>query len=144
MAATAAGVFRRTAIEPADQRVSWQRSDQAFFAAGACHILAWACRECWRDRPIEIAAVRGVGERPLLHVFALWSGWALDHSGWNPEPQLLEVNAHFEGRQLECVKIRGGLATFCQRHDHRMPHQYCRDPRQRARDYVSRRSPPWA
>jgi hypothetical protein len=144
MAATAAGAFRRTAIERADQRVSWQRSDQAFFAAGACHILAWACRESYRDRPIEIAAMRCVGERALLHVYALWNGWAFDHSGWNPEPRLLEANARFEGRQLECVRIRDGLAAFCRQHDHRMPQQYWRDPRPRAHEYVNRHSPLWA
>jgi len=36
-----AGMFRRTPEERADQEVSWRRTDQAFFAAGACHILAW-------------------------------------------------------------------------------------------------------
>lgn len=35
-----AGLFRRTDAERADQLLSWQRDDQAFFAAGACHILA--------------------------------------------------------------------------------------------------------
>ncbi|MFE2612861.1 hypothetical protein ACFXA2_04510 [Micromonospora chalcea] len=41
MAVTAAGVFRRTPQERADQRLAWERADQPFFAAGACHILAW-------------------------------------------------------------------------------------------------------
>jgi len=43
----AAGVYRRTQAEREDQLLSWQRGDRAFFAAGACHILAW------RSRPIS-------------------------------------------------------------------------------------------
>ena len=96
VAAEAAGAFRRTAIERSDQRIAWKRADQAFFAAGACHILAWACRDLYLDRSIEVTALRSVGERHVFHAYAVWNGWAFDHSGWNPEPQLLAVNADFE------------------------------------------------
>ncbi|GAB3334627.1 hypothetical protein GCM10027452_08150 [Micromonospora halotolerans] len=141
--AEAAGVFRRTAIERSDQRISWERTDQAFFAAGACHILAWVCRESHPDRPIEIAGVRMAGDWQVFHVYALWEGWAFDHSGWNPEPQLMAANTAFEGRPLERITITEGLAQFCATHHSRMPDQYWRDPLPRARDYVSRYTPPW-
>ncbi|RKN16598.1 hypothetical protein D7147_22840 [Micromonospora musae] len=144
MAAEAAGAFRRTAIERSDQRVAWERADQAFFAAGACHILAWVCRDSYSDRSIEVAAVRLAGELQVVHAYAVWEGWAFDHSGWNPEPQLLAVNAAFEGRPLERVKITVDLAEFCAEHYHRRPDQYWRDPLPRARDYLSRYIPPWA
>ncbi|MGW1447182.1 hypothetical protein ACWCO3_02665 [Micromonospora sp. NPDC002411] len=144
MAAEAAGSFRRTAIERSDQRVAWERADQAFFAAGACHILAWVCRASYPDRLIEVTAVRLVGERHVFHVYAVWEGWAFDHSGWNPEPQLLAANARFEGHPLETVGITVDLAEFCADHHHRMPDQYWRDPLPRARAYVGRHSPPWA
>ncbi|MFG1891680.1 hypothetical protein ACGFIR_27885 [Micromonospora sp. NPDC049051] len=144
MAAEAAGTFRRTQIERSDQRIAWERTDQAFFAAGACHILAWVCRESYADRPIEIAAVRFAGERQVFHVYALWDGWAFDHSGWHPESQLLAVNTEFEGRPLEQVKITDSLAEFCEEHLSRMPNQYWLDPLPRARKYVSRYIPPWA
>ncbi|MEV6526573.1 hypothetical protein AB0M43_32040 [Longispora sp. NPDC051575] len=143
MTATASGAFRRTPIERSDQRVSWERTDQAFFASGACHILAWTCRDLYPDRPIGIAAARFVGERPLLHTYALWNDWAFDQSGWNPERQLLAVNAEFEGHPLERTLITSSLAEFCDRHTHRMPHQYWADPLPRARAYVSRHVPPW-
>ena len=93
VAAIAAGAFRRTAIERSDQRVAWERTDQAFFAAGACHILAWVCRDSYPDRPIEIAGVCLADDSQVLHTYAIWDGWAFDHSGWNPEPQLLLVNS---------------------------------------------------
>ena len=143
MAVQAAGAFRRTPIERSDQRVAWQRADQAFFAAGACHVLAWVCRDAFPERAVELASVRFAGEQQVFHTFATWDGWAFDHSGWNPEPELLAVNQAFEGHPLERVRISVDLAQFCEQHNHRMPNQYWQDPRPRARDYVARHLPPW-
>ncbi len=128
MTAQAAGTFRRTEIERSDQRVAWDRTDQAFFAAGACHVLAWACRDAYPDRSIGIEAVRFEGEQQVFHTYATWDDWTFDHSGWNPEPQLLAVNTDFEGHQLQRVRIKVALADFCEQHYHRMPHQYWRRP----------------
>ncbi|WP_018351875.1 hypothetical protein [Longispora albida] len=143
MTVIAAGVFRRTAIERSDQRVSWERADQAFFASGACHILAWACRDVYPGQPVEIAVARHAGEWMPLHAYAVWEGWAFEQSGWNPEPEFIAVNADFEGRPLERLVITSGLAEFCEKYQHRMPHQYWADPVPRAREYVGRYLPPW-
>ncbi|MGC4868680.1 hypothetical protein ACLQ3B_24960 [Micromonospora sp. DT53] len=43
-----------------------------------------------------------------------WGGWAFDHSGGNPEPQLLTVNADVEGQPLMRLKITEGLGEFCE------------------------------
>ena len=91
-------MFRRTPIERFDQQVSWLRPEQAFFAAGACHILASVCRDAYPDRGITVAAMRLAGDLQVSHVYATWDGWAFDHSGWNFESELLEVNAAFEDR----------------------------------------------
>src|SRR3954451_12383895 len=101
-------MFRRTPRERADQRVSWERPDQAFFASGACHVLAWACRDAYPDRSIGIAAARFAGEQQVFHVYAVWDGWAFDHWGWNLEPELLAANEVFEGQALERVQITDG------------------------------------
>jgi hypothetical protein len=143
MTSQAAGAFRRTQIERSDQRVAWKRTDQAFFAAGACHVLAWVCREAFPARSIGIAAVRFESEQQVFHTYATWNGWAFDHSGWNPEPELLAVNTDFEGRPLERIEITVGFADFCEQHCHRMPNQYWRDSLPRAREYVARYSAPW-
>ncbi len=74
----------------------------------------------------------------------IWNGWAFDHSGWNREGDLLAANADFEGGPLEVVEIDADLAEFCDEHYSRMPHQYWRDPRPRARAYLGLHSPPWA
>lgn len=143
MRASAAGEFRRTPRERASQQVSWQRSDQAFFASGACHILAWSCRDAHPQQPIGVAAMRFPAESCAFHVYATWAGWAFDHSGWNPEPELLAVNSAFEGRPVERIEVGLDLASFCAAHDSRMPHQYWRDPWPRARAYVAGYVPPW-
>ncbi|MCA2217152.1 hypothetical protein [Jidongwangia harbinensis] len=143
MAAMAAGAFRRTAVERSDQRVSWERPDQAFFAAGACHVLAWACRDAYADRPVELAALVFEGRWQPFHVYASWEGWAFDHSGWNPESHLIEINADFERRMVQRVSVGVGLDEFCETYHHRRPDQFWRDPRPRARAYLSRSTPPW-
>ena len=94
--AQAAGVFRRTPIQRLDQQLSWLRTNQAFFATGACHILAWVCRDAYPDREIMAAAMRLNGDPQVSHVYATWGSWAFDHSGWNVESELVEVNAAFE------------------------------------------------
>lgn len=143
MVAIAAGTYRRTAIERSDQRVAWERTDQAFFAAGACHVLAWVCRESYPDREIGLAGVRFVGEPHAFHAFATWDGWAYDHAGWNSETDLLAVNADFEGRPLERLTITSTLDEYCVEHASRRPDQYWCDPLPRARAYVARHTPPW-
>ncbi|MGW6200662.1 hypothetical protein ACWF0M_31260 [Kribbella sp. NPDC055110] len=144
MAVTASGVFRRTAIERADQRVSWERTDRAFFSSGACHVLAWTCRDFYPDQGIDLAALYlGDFEHPL-HVYARWGTWVFDASGWNLESELLQVNSDFEGLPVREVEtISSDLQEFCERHVHRQPHQYWADPTERARAYVSRHDPPW-
>jgi hypothetical protein len=140
----ASGVFRRSAVERADQRVSWERGDRAFFSSGACHVLAWTCRDFYPDQGIGLAAMYlGDFEHPL-HTYARWDKWAFDASGWNLESELLQVNSDFEGlpvREVETITI--DLREFCEEHVHRQPHQYWADPTERARAYVARYDPPW-
>jgi hypothetical protein len=143
MPAGAAGTFRRTPAERSDQRVSWKRTDQAFFASGACHILAWVCRESYPDQPIRLAAMLYEHQRQVLHVYATWNHWAFDYCGWNPEPELLAANAEFEGHPVERTQITVDLAEFCKTHFHRLPQQYWRDLIPRAREYVNQHVPPW-
>lgn len=144
LAMEAAGAYRRTSAERNDQELSWKRPDRAFFAAGACHVLAWVCRETYPGRPLGIAAIGYAGDHQVIHAFATWNEWAFDHSGWHPGRALLQVNERFEGRPLECIVITSSLDTFCAEHRHRMPEQFWADPLPRARGYVRRFVPPWS
>ncbi|GAA1478820.1 hypothetical protein GCM10009623_32660 [Nocardioides aestuarii] len=100
MPAQAAGLFRRNDLERSDQQLAWDRRDQAFFAAGACHVLAWACRAFHQDQALAIHALRFAGHDQVFHTDAVWESWAFDHSGWNSHHELLEVNAEFEDRPM--------------------------------------------
>lgn len=137
----AAGVHRRTDAQRRDQRLAWERSDEAFFASGACHVLAWTC--LYRDHGVGLAALRDVGELQVWHTWAVWEGWAFDASGWNPEVELLDANQRFEARVLERVSLPADLATFCVTQRHRMLGDYWGDPVPRAVAHVARFTPPW-
>jgi hypothetical protein len=143
MSLQAAGIFRRTPLERSSQQVSWDRADQAFFAAGACHVLAWTCRATYADQPIGLCGLRFAGEPHVFHVYATWAEWAFDHSGWHLERDLLAANRAFEGRSIEQVPVGPDLTTFCDQHYSRMPAQYWQDPVPRARLYLDRFAPPW-
>jgi hypothetical protein len=134
---TAAAKFRRTAAERVDQELAWRRSDQAFFAAGACHILGWTFVE---EHPqFRVAGLRKVGEEHPSHVIATDGTWAFDHDGWTLEEELLACTAEYEPDQpWEIIPIPADLATFCATMAHRAPHQYYADPRPRARAYLER------
>ena len=134
---TPAAVFRRTPAERADQELAWQRPDQAFFAAGACHILAWEFVA--RHPSYRVAGLRKVGEKNPSHVIATDGTWAFDHDGWTPEAELLAATAEYEPEtRWELMPITTGLAGFCADHRHRLPEQFHADPRPRARAYLDR------
>jgi hypothetical protein len=127
-------MFRRTPAERADQMLSWQRSDQAFFASGACHILAWAFVETHPD--YRLYGVLRTGEENFEHVIADNGLWAFDYCGWTLRSELLQA---YEDATL--VPIETDLETFCAAHNHRLPEQYAFVPWQRARDYIGRYEP---
>lgn len=70
VAIEAAGVYRRTQVQRDDQRSSWIRDDQAFFAAGACHVLAWTCHETYAKQDLRIVGLKFAGESIAFHVIA--------------------------------------------------------------------------
>ncbi len=143
MGVEAAGIYRRTQAERDHERQSWERADQAFFAAGACHVLAWTCRDLHASRSIEIVALRFVGVQHAFHAVATWEDWSFDHCGWHRVSELLSANEEFEGRAIECLVVSGDIADFCEQHRSRMPAQFWADPVPRAREYVKQFVPPW-
>lgn len=136
-------MYRRTQAERESEQISWERSDQAFFAAGACHVLAWTCRDVHSDQPIGIGALRFVSDKRAFHAVATWQDWTFDHSGWHKRARLLDVNEAFEDRQIEWLDIDADLESFCAAHRCRLPADYWQDPLPRARTYVALHAPPW-
>ncbi|WP_446217933.1 hypothetical protein [Micromonospora sp. IBHARD004] len=91
---TPAARFRRTQAERVDQLLSWKRSDQAFFAVGACHVLAWVAVERYASAGFGIMGLRQLGEPYVSHVIISNGRWAFDHDGWTPLPELLRAKQY--------------------------------------------------
>lgn len=135
---------RRTAAERADQFLSWQRDDKSFFAAGACHVLAWAfLRRDDRALGFSPVGLHRVGADYVNHVYVSNGTWAFDHDGWTREDELLAVTraARWQanpGERIERVTISRDLERFCAEHSCRLPTQYAFDPFPRANAYLER------
>jgi hypothetical protein len=139
----------RTPAEKADLEISWLRTDENFFGAGACHILASAF----------LTLRAGSGYRALLiqpfsghrggHVVAANAKWVFDFNGYTERSFYF---AEFERlcREREptwaatLVEREGDPAgwDFCRRYRHRHPTEFFRDPLPRARAFVLRHAEP--
>jgi hypothetical protein len=84
--------YRRTPDELASPELSWARSDRAFFAAGACHILAYCAIERWPGRALEMVYLRPAKGYAGHHVWASNGRIAFDFNGWCLETELLRAN----------------------------------------------------
>lgn len=130
--------FRRTEAERRDQRLSWDRDDVAFFAAGACHILAYAFMEIYPEAGFRPVGLWPRDERDPSHVYVTEGTWAFDHDGWTLQSELLSVTRAAEPLSAFTPRpIDTNLDTFCRRHHHRPRHLFAFDPWERARRYIA-------
>ena len=134
--------YKRTDAERADQMLAWQRSDKAFFAAGACHILAWTFLETYPSAGFYPVGLRRVGQAHVGHAYVADGTWAFDHDGWTLEEELLRVTRRAHARldpeiEIERLVVGTDLEAFCERHNSRTPSQFVLDPRPRALRYLT-------
>ncbi|HWJ97993.1 MAG TPA: hypothetical protein VNQ33_07520 [Acidimicrobiales bacterium] len=137
--------FPRSAEERADPALAWRRSDEAFFASGACHILAFTFRDQHPDRDLAIRFIDPADGFVGTHLYVVDGGWALDFNGWTPEAELLAVTGAawadaYSGWSYELRDIPAAvdLEAFCADGLRRAPRFYAHDPRPRARAYLAR------
>ena len=135
--------YHRTPEERADQSLSWKRTDKAFFAAGACHILAFTFKGLHPDRNIKIIFIRAKSNgSKAAHVYVLDGEWAFDFNGWTKEKELLEVTEsehkkrHSPDWDYDRIIIKEDLETFCKNNNHRLPTDFAHLPLERARNYI--------
>jgi hypothetical protein len=135
--------FARSEAELRDQSLSWQRSDEAFFAAGACHILAFRFLFRHPGEGFRLVYLRpernGIGH----HVYATDGTWAFDFNGWTREETLLVESTRACRRKdpsWSCRRhvIAQTLEEFCRDFGFRRPDQYVLDPTARADAYLDR------
>ncbi|MBB5233580.1 hypothetical protein [Deinococcus budaensis] len=118
--------LRRTPEEKRDVALSWRRPDLPFFAAGACHVLAFAFLDAYPRsgfRPRFIRPAPGCGGS---HVYVTDGLTAFDAQGYVPEAELLAGHraaylALDAGWRAEVLDLEVPLAEFCAANDHRAP-----------------------
>lgn len=131
--------FRRTPEQVADPALAWQRPDRAFFAAGACHILAQQITT--RLPGLRIIHLRPRDAGPGSHVFATDGHHAFDFNGWSSEPDLIAVNVNAcragdPTWDYDLVVVEGDLDRYWQANNHRTAGQYPGDVVARAERYI--------
>lgn len=125
--------------------LSWQRDDQAFFASGACHILASLFAELHQHEGFKMVHIKPEQSFPGNHVYASDGKWAFDHNGWTKEKELLETTEKafrtkypewkYERRVIEYST--SALEDFCKANNHRLPWQFANLPWERAYNYIN-------
>jgi hypothetical protein len=139
-------LFDRTSEERKDPFLSWKRKDQAFFAAGACHILADLFIQLHPNENFKMIYIKPHEGFTGNHVYASNGKWAFDHNGWTEEKVLLAATQKacgekYPGWRYERHVIESAtdsLEKFCKANHHRLPWQYAHLPWERAYNYIKR------
>jgi hypothetical protein len=142
-------LFERTLKERKDPFLFWNREDQAFFASGACHILAEMFRQLHYGENYSVVFIKPKNDLPGTRVYVTNGIWAFDHNGWTLEKELKRVTkAAYSEKYLawscEYVVVKDDLETFSRNNNHRQPWQYAYLPWERAHNYIKQfpNSPP--
>lgn len=141
--------FDRTTEERTNIFKCWERDDQAFFAAGACHILADLFVQIHQNEGFKMIYIKPASGFAGNHVYASDGEWAFDHNGWTKEAELLHItetaySKKYPGWRYEKIILEPGIDTlekFCKENYHRLPWQYAFLPWERAYAYINRFDP---
>jgi hypothetical protein len=136
--------FDRTPQEHQDIFVSWARADRAFFAAGACHILADLFVQLHMHEGYNMVFIKPAKGFPGSHVFASNGNWAFDHNGWTKEKELMSLTEQaytkkYPGWTYQKIDIKiymTALEDMCKENNHRLPWQFAHLPWERAYKYI--------
>lgn len=133
--------FTRTDAERKSQTLSWARTDEAFFAAGTCHILAFRFLERHPDGGYSAVYLRPTNSDKGHHVYVTDGRWAFDFNGWTREHVLLSKTAKGcreadPAWSYELIDIDVGLEVFCKKFGHLLPNMFAFDPTDRTDAYL--------
>ncbi len=136
--------FERTPEEQRNQMLAWKRSDEAFFGAGACHILAYTFKWLHEESDYDIIFIKP--KEPFTHgnhVYVTDGEWAFDFNGWTKEKELLAeaekaYGGKYPGWQYERMILDCDLETFCKENYHRPPAYYAYLPWERTYAFIDK------
>ena len=122
----------RSDVERRDQEASWNRPDDAFFAAGACHVLAFTLLERHPQEDYTAIYIRPRGDQLGSHVYVSAGAWAFDFNGWTMERRFLaetaaECRRRWPDWDYDAVPVVDSLEGFCRTWNHRLPSGYAGD-----------------
>jgi hypothetical protein len=135
----------RTEAQKKDQVLSWRRGDRAFFASGACHILAHVFLQEYGAqgyRPYLILPDSGFRGR---HVYAATEDRVFDYHGFSAKANFLEhyfrkMKRFLPGWTATIVELNDFMTpSFFQQFNCRAPSQYLIDPQPRAKAFVQQK-----
>jgi hypothetical protein len=138
-------LFDRTPEQKRDIFLAWARDDQAFFASGACHILAHLFVQLHQHQGFLMVHLKPTEGYIGNHVYATNGTWAFDHNGWTKEAELLKTiekayKQRYPGWDYERIVIETSSTSreiFCKANNHRLPWQYAHLPWERAHRYIA-------
>jgi len=140
---------RRTVGAKRDPIKQWALPDRVFFAAGACHMLAYAFLELYPDRGFESMWIRPRPGHTGNHIVLVRNRLVFDYHGFSEWTRywahtMRRANQWWPGWSADVVPIRK-QALVSRRHacDYdglwmKEPQDYLFDPRARARRYLER------
>lgn len=140
---------RRTPGTKQDKAKQWSLPERVFFAAGACHILAYAFLERFPNLGAKACWIKPLDCSPTNHIIVITGTCAFDYHGYSRKDALL---AHFQRRACrhwpewrgELIEIRPeALISEAESKTYpglwlREPGQFLHDALPRARAYLDR------
>lgn len=141
MAYTVGSKYDRTPEEYRDPFLAWKRDDKAFFAAGACHILAHMFLQLHNGEGYELIHIKPKQHNRGHHMYASNGTWAFDFNGWTHETELLAVyTAAYRGKyddwDYDRIVVTEGLPSYALKADHCPPEYFPYLPWERAYSYI--------
>jgi hypothetical protein len=144
---------RRTPDSKRNPVKQWALPDRVFFAAGACHILAFAFLERDPKSGFEPAWIRPSAGHTGNHIVVVRGGLVFDYHGFSEWPRywahtVRRANQWWPGWSADVVRI-SQEALVSRQHARDLPGlwmkepgEYLFDPLPRARAYLQRFSAP--
>lgn len=138
-------IYTRTPEEFRDVFLAWRRDDKAFFAAGACHILAHMFLSLHYGEGYELIHIKPKADYEGSHMYASNGIWAFDFNSWTLEEELLEVfeaayKQVYPAWEYERIVINEGLPAYVAAGNHhvRPPEYFPELPWKRAYEYIKK------
>ncbi|MDO9711118.1 hypothetical protein [Paracraurococcus lichenis] len=76
-------MYRIERLKKRDPHLRWALPDRVFFAAGACHILAYAFMERYRTGSLRAIWLKPDAGFTGNHIYVASGGWVFDYHGYS-------------------------------------------------------------